>query len=343
MVTIKDIAREAGVSHATVSYVLNGKSQQARISKKLSERIKELASTLGYRRNEIARSVVTGKTQVIGFLVHRAGTEHFAKLLEGVMTEASLNGYFVKVIYVPTSCTQPESIVDICRGQRLAGVISSSSLFQDFLEKLQQQLLDNDIPLAIGPGGYALPHSIRIISDDTLGGKLVFKHLYDNGHRRFIVVKMAYSSAWTENRAQGFIDAAEEAGVYIGPDNITLTEQTPKFNTEMFIQQLKKSGATAVFAVSDYLALAALIGLQQHQYSIPNDIAVAGYGDLFFGQCIQPALTTVAEDLNDIGRNLFSSLLKRIESKQNLRDYEEEVQLHQVRLIARESTKICLP
>lgn len=177
MVTIKDVARQAGVSQAAVSYVLNGKAGQAktRISDAASERVRAAAEQLGYRRNEIARSVAIGKTNVIGFVVPNILGEHSARLLDGIMRAAYENGYFVKVIYtMPGSSAQ--DIAKACIGQRLAGLIVYGLFDKDLFSELQEEIWKYKMPLAIAAGNCCtFDKSLRIYEgySETLNVELI--------------------------------------------------------------------------------------------------------------------------------------------------------------------------
>ena len=133
MVTIKDVARKAGVSHATVSYVLNGKSGEAktRVSDIACEQVRNAAKHLGYQRNEIARSMVTGRNDVIAFVSSDIGTaEYTGRIMSGILEEATRQKFAVKVYHLTHST--PDNIMRQLIEQRVAGIIFYPSTSVEF-------------------------------------------------------------------------------------------------------------------------------------------------------------------------------------------------------------------
>ncbi|MFA6100635.1 MAG: LacI family DNA-binding transcriptional regulator [Victivallaceae bacterium] len=338
MVTIKDIAREAGVSHATVSCVLNGKAKQLRISDVASERVKAAADQLGYQRNEIARSVVTGKTNVIGFLVPDTSSEHCARLLDGIMRGAYENDYFIKVIYTEPGCSA-QDISRICIGQRLAGLIAYGLSDENFFSKLQQQIAKHEIPLAIAAGNCStFDKCIRVLSNHAQGGRLAFKHLYDQGHRSFIIAAGYCKSEWAAKRTAGFVAAAAEAGITIPEANVHRADEMILFEQNELKKWVAETGATALFCMSDYSALTAINTLQLAGLKVPEDVAVAGYGNLSLCNFSRPAITSIEEHLSQIGSRTVNVLLEKIKSGNIIELNEEYSETLNVELITRNST-----
>lgn len=338
MVTIKDVAREAGVSYSAVSYVLNGKAKERRISSMAIKRVMAAANQLGYQRNEIAKSVVTGKTNVLGFLVPETSSEHCARLLDGIMRAGYENGYFIKVIYTEPR-SSAEDIAKICIGQRLAGLISYELLDNDFLSQLQQQTAKYEIPLAIAAGNNCtFDKCIRILPNNTKGGCLAFKHLYAQGHRSFIITKEYCNSKWAAQRSAGFIEAAGKAGIAVPETNIRCVEAEILFDGNELRKWVRTTGATALFCVSDYSALTAISILQAVGLKVPEDIAVVGYGNLSLCRFSRPTITSIEEHLSQIGSRTVKVLLNKIKSGNISELGEEYSEILNVELIARDST-----
>lgn len=338
MVTIRDVARQAGVSYATVSYVLNGKAGQAktRVSDAASERVKAAVVQLGYQRNEIARSVSTGKTNVIGFLVPDTSSEHCARLLDGIMRGAYENDYFIKVIYTEPGCSALD-ISKICIGQRLAGLIAYGLSDENLFSELLLQIAKHEIPLAIAAGNCStFDKCIRVLSNHALGGSLAFKHLYAQGHRSFIIASGYCKSEWATKRTAGFVAAAAEAGIIIPEANILRADEMILFERNELKRWVAGTGATALFCMSDYSALTAVNTLQLAGLKVPEDVAVVGYGNLSLCNFSRPAITSIEEHLSRIGSRSVNVLLEKIKSG-NTEEYSETLN---VELINRGSTNL---
>ena len=136
MVTIKDIAEVAQVSHATVSYVLNGKAAEQKISRKVCEKILALADELGYQRNEIARYFATGIAKVVCCVTNRITNEYNSRMLLGIMGAAEAAGYYIKVINANDLSDKISQVVQTAIGQCLAGVICFAAHEWEYHHKL---------------------------------------------------------------------------------------------------------------------------------------------------------------------------------------------------------------
>jgi LacI family transcriptional regulator len=339
MVTIKDIAREAGVSNATVSYVLNDKFEGI-ASERLARKVKRVAARLGYQRNEIARSVVTGKTNVIGFLVPETSSEHCARLLGGIMRAAHENGYFIKVIYTVPNCSA-QDISKICIGQRLTGLIAYELHDKDFFSQLRQQIAKHEIPLAIASGNCcAFNKCIGVFSNHVQGGSLTFKHLYAKGHRSFIIAAEYFKSEWAAKRLAGFVGAAEESGVAVPDANVRRAEKGISYEKNELKKWVASSRATALFCMSDYSALTAMDTLQLDGLKVPEDVAVVGYGNLSFCKCSRPTITSIEEHLPQIGSRTVNVLLEKVKAGNASELNEAYSETMDVELIARDSTNL---
>ena len=340
MITIKDVARKAGVSHATVSYVLNGKAGQAktRISDLACERVKAVAAELGYQRNEIARSVVTGKSNVIGFLVPDTSSEHCARLLDGIMRGAYENDYFIKVIHTAPNCSARD-ISKTCIGQRLAGLIAYGLSDKDFFSELQQLIAKHEIPLVIAAGNYsASDKCIRVFSNHAQGGRLAFKHLHAQGHRSFIVAAEYSKSEWAAKRLAGFVAAARKAGIAIPGANVRRADGAILFEKDELKKWVAATNATALFCMSDYSALTAINTLQLAGLRVPEDVAVVGYGNLSLCRFSRPAITSIEEHLSEIGSRTVNVLLEKVKACNKTESDEEYSETMDVELVARDST-----
>lgn len=187
IITMTDIAKEAGVSRATASYVLNDRDTAVRISAETRQKVLTAARTLGYRRNDLARAVVTGENRVLGVLARNPGPEPKARILEGVLEEAGSQGYFIKLLHHPAG----EAIAEVarrCVEQRLAGVIIVRPS-QIALDVLQKELEHYQIPIVLVDDSLSQKGTINITSDDIQGCRLAVEHLVALGHQRLALIE----------------------------------------------------------------------------------------------------------------------------------------------------------
>lgn len=339
MVTIKDIAREAGVSHATVSCVLNGKAKQLRISDVASERIKAAAEQLGYQRNEIARSMVTGRNDIIGLLLPSTSREYCAKIINGVMQATAEHDYYIKVIYVGQDSSS-ENIAGQCIGQRVAGVICYNLDNKINLSQLHALLTARKIPMCVAASCRSFGTGIHVTPDDELGGKLVFNHLYELGHRNFLIPFDYCESSWSGRRVDGFRRAAADAGVQINESQVIRFTGKGIFSAEMLKKIFSANNRpTAIFCLYDDMALHLMTVLLSIGIRIPEDVSITGYGNMSYGTRCVPALTTVEEQLENVGRQSVELLLGEVKGKSLNSARKEILTLGEVKLIVRNSTR----
>ncbi len=312
MVTIKDIAREAGVSYGTVSCVLNGKAKKVRISDKTIQKVLATAQKMGYQRNDLARSVVTGKSRVIGFLSTETTSEHCGRILSGVMNSAAKHDNFIKVIQI-TEKSSPEEIAGICQRQRFDGIVCYQLIMAGFIEKLHELLTGIKIPMAVVGGSYRKIKGIHVAANNEMGGRLVFEHLYSLGHRDFFVPFEYSENNWAIDRCNGFLNGAKAAGISI-PEKWRPEFQGSFQHSSQYLRTVfsGKKHPTAIFCLSDYTALFILTELYKRSFKVPEDISLVGYGNFTFASNCSPGITSIEERLIELGERCVEILLEDI-------------------------------
>lgn len=309
MPTMQDIAKEAGVSRASVSFVLNKNKLSERISKETRQRIEKAAAKLGYTPNEIARSMVSGKSKTLGLIVdHNSETEYGAKMISGMMRKASERGYSIKLFRVTETF---EGVFNFCIGQCLGGVVFQGGFPLEFQEKLFQKLKKRNVPLAfLSLGRENLPKGIHVMSDDFQGGMLAFEHLYNLGHRRFLLLS-EHSGLYVKQRVGGFIEGIKKAGL---PDNCYIFfNEVKKRDIAKMLKDLSSS-PSAIFCCTDLVAAFALTSLLQNGVKVPEDISIVGYGKLRFADSLCPSLTSIEEFQDKQAARTVDIILNAIEN-----------------------------
>jgi LacI family transcriptional regulator len=345
-VTLEDVAAKAGASITTVSFVLRGKTKQARISDQLSQRILTAARELGYRRDEYAAAMITGKANASGFLILDDLNEFNSRILNGILSAAGKHDHLIKIVNVPHN-TSPDEIAGICARQRFVSLITYNDI--QLSVRLAERLVRHNIQtIAIGAFGKTheteTPSDIPVIkTDNRTGGRLAFEHFYSLGHRRFCVVTLRDKRKWAYERLQGFLDAARDAGTPVPTENIlsfdrmvtelSETEIPPEFPVSYF---QGKNGATALFTYNDYTALNIMMRLQRAGVRTPEDVSVIGYGDSFFTPHSYPGITTLRESFDEMGALCVRLIVKARDNK--FVSGAEECRLIPPRLTARAST-----
>jgi DNA-binding LacI/PurR family transcriptional regulator len=300
-VSIKDIARMAGVTHSTVSRALRNSPL---VSRETVERIQRIAGEAGYRTSAAARSLVTRRSDTIGVVVTNIADPFVAGVVSGIEETADQHGLSV---FLANSNAEPEREVRVARKfeeRRVDGIIVTASRvgaqYIPLLSHMQVPivLLNNQHPSQFA-------HSVMIANVDAT------RHLIGLGHRRIAYLGDRYGHQSDTERFSGYRQALEEAGLPFEPELVTHGDGKPE-GAEAAVTDLLASPQppTAVFCYNDMSALGAMRQIRNHGLRIPSDISVVGFDDLYISQYLDPPLTTVRQPMRQMGRMAMETLLK---------------------------------
>lgn len=339
MITMKDIAREAGVSRPTVSLILNNKATQIRIGEATKKKVLATAERLGYCRNDLAIAVKTGKSNVIAFISFNLGTwEYIGKIMAGILEETTRTSYSLKVY--DSSNETLGNLLKRLQQQRVAGVIFHGLKTSDFAE-IQQQLSERGVYCAITNLSNVIS-GIGVTSDDFSGMKQAVKHLAELGHENISYISRESRADYVKIRKDGFCAGMQE----FLPEAAIRIENVPDAGIDGNIEPLKKllsvpeqQRPTALICFTDYVAVAAMQAAYALNIRIPEQLAVVGFGGLDFTKNSVIPLTTVAQPFKKMGQETAARLIGTIKTDcQEMLKSTENVSLP-AELIIRRSTK----
>ncbi|WP_157246037.1 LacI family DNA-binding transcriptional regulator [Nonomuraea typhae] len=297
MVTLEDVARQAGVSLATASRVLNGSTRQ--VGAGLRARVEQAADELGYRANIAAQTLARGASNVIGIVVHDLTDPYFAALADGAMRAAAGERLLVMVGTTHRDPEQEIAYVATLHAQRVRAVLLVGSRTDDAATTAR---LRGELDRYVAAGG-----RVACVGQDLLGMATVAPANRDGaaalarslaalGHTRFAVLAGPPQLLTAADRCAGFVAACAELGlpaprVVHGP-----------FDRDGGYRAAQDTGeATCVFAVNDVMAVGALAAYRERGVRVPEDVSVAGFDDIATLRDHVPALTTVRLPLADMG------------------------------------------
>ena len=303
---MEDVARVAGVSHQTVSRVLNN---HPNVSSKTRERVEQAITELGYRRNTAARSLVTRRSQTIGVLGSEMAQYGPSHTLLGVQQAAREAGYFVSVAGLRE--VTPETIKDAMAhfmDQGVDGIVVTvphPGTF-DVLKDITSQ-----VPL-VAVGSTGDEHLTGATVDQRQGARLAVEHLLKLGHQR--IGHLSGPADWidTAARIEGWHDALSEAG--IEPAILIEGDWSAECGYREGLKIAADRSVTALFVANDQMALGVLRAFNELGVHVPEDISVVGFDDQPESAYFIPPLTTVAQDFEELGRRCIGLLLDRLES-----------------------------
>ena len=334
MATIKDIAREAGVSCTTVSNVIHGKT--SRVSATTIEKINEIIRQSGYTPNMSARALVSNSSKVIGMINHlvprTSGSfveDPFHSTLIGSIEEVLRdNGYYLMLRTVDDST----DLLNFLRNWNIDGMFFTG-LFKDaFFDTLTEV----DIPVVLIDSYIEHPRMQNIGLEDFRGGYIATKHLIDNGHRHIVFASSPiHTDGVVQQRLRGYRSALQEAGIPFREDYVFQQEFTVSSDIELGREIAAQGDVTAIFATADILAAGIMAGLRQSGVTIPGDISVVGFDDINLCRLVSPPLTTIHQDAAQKGRLAVKSMIERLQGT----PIEEPNIILPVSLVERESVR----
>lgn len=336
MATIRDVARAAGVSIATVSAILNG---TARVSEKLTARVWQAIDATGYSPDGVARSLRLGRTSSIGLVVGDISNPFFTSLAKAVESRASEAGYLVIVTNTDEHPDRELKLLKLLREQRVAGVILAPSGHDmkylsalSLLRNTPVVLVDRHLPDA----GFE-----SVIVDNVAAAKMATDYLIRLNHRRIAMV-IGKQHLWTtEQRLRGFHESLAAAG--ISPDfNLELSANSRIESAYDAVQRLLNmpSRPTAIFAANNLMMLGAIEAIMDMGFRCPEDVSLAGIDDFPWISAIRPQLTTVAQPIEELGKVAVERLLDQIEggrARDTAQSHERKVSVLEPRLLIRDS------
>ncbi len=325
-VTIKDVAREANVSVATVSRALNG---QHNVAESVRRRIQEVAQRLRYTPHHAARSLSSRRTRTIGVVLPEVYGEFFSELVYGIDLVAREHGLHLLVSSYHGDPREQGDALRSMRG-RVDGLLVMSP-YDDSDGHLADALAGLPDAVLIG-SHHGLPGQRRIGIDNHAGARAMVAHLASLGHRRIAFVSGPPGNHEAAERLRGYRDAMAELLPKARPE--VLQGDFREASGERAGRSLLAASSLpdAVFAANDMMALGCLSAFNAAGLKVPTDIAVAGFDDIPLARYVPPGLTTMRVDIAALGADAMRRLLAPDAGMQSSED------LRQPQLVVRAST-----
>jgi DNA-binding LacI/PurR family transcriptional regulator len=318
-VSIKDIAKAAGVSHPTVSRAL---SDSPLISEETKVRIQRLAQEMGYSPNALARGLVTRQTYSVGMVVTTIADPFVAEVVQGIEATAHDHGYTVILCNSESTPEREIASVEMLRSKRVDGVIVTASrvgaLYLEYLE-----LIGGPIVLINNHNEESGRYTFSVSVDNRHGGRLAAGHLVQLGHRRIAYVAGPANHSSDLDRLAGYRQALAEGGIEPDPALVVPGNGRPDGGEEALQAILALDPRpTAVFCYNDMTAIGLIHAARQAGLAIPQDVAVVGFDDILFAAYLYPPLTTIAQPKVEMGQQAMHMMLALITASE---DSEEDL------------------
>ncbi len=307
-VTISDVAEIAGVSITTVSRTINGNYP---VKAETKEKILRVIEELDFKPNEVAKSMITKKTNTIGVVIPSITNAFFSTLVRGINELSDECGY---TIFVCTSDNNEEELVTKLVNRQVDGIIvadSNSSDKKDFYLKIQQ-----NTPL-IFVNGY--DNDFNYVSCNQEKGTIdAIEYLLNKGHDDILFIRGSENSHSYNLKEDIFKEVISEKNVLVvkNGNKDDAIENTTREVVKLFSKSRKYS---AIFACNDLMAIGAINGLKALNISVPKEVSVIGFDDIFLCEIFSPKITTVSQNIYELGKECCESLLKLMSENVKIR------------------------
>ena len=331
--TQKDVARLAGVSRSTVSYVLNTQTQlKIPISDETRQRVMRAIAELGYEPDARAQSLIRGSTRIVGVIIPVIDNPYFWQMFSGISDALQEAGYSLHLSRDPLNVQQDSTTIRELTRHRVDGFILLAAVkyllpqYVDDLRKAAKPVVE------ITASKAEFDH---VIHDYASGTRALMSHLLELGHRQIGFVYGVAQEGQGADRLVTYRQVLQEAGVS-GSDAFEMHcgDKMEDAYRAAYTLLSRPDRPTALLAINDMLAIAVMRAAHDLGLTIPGDLSVAGFDDIPFSNYVSPRLTTVSGRAEESGRDAVRLLLNRFADP----DLPQQVTTAKVELIVREST-----
>jgi LacI family transcriptional regulator len=306
-VTLKDIAERVGVTESTISRVLNG---IPKASKETRDEIFQVAAELGYKPNQIARSLVTKKTHTIGLIISDLSNTYFARVASGIEKIASKYDYSLIISTTGGEENEELKYINLLKEKQVDGILFASGRMPESCKKL---LRETEIPTVVVAREVeeALP-SVHI--DNVKESYRAVKYLINSGHTKIAMISGAANDKESGlYRIQGYKQALNDNNLAIREDLIVEGDFKLQSGIKAMKEILKKDDSiTAVFAASDEMGVGAIKAIKKAGLKVPEDISVVGFDNNIISLASDPELSTISQPEEELGWHAMEMLYKVI-------------------------------
>lgn len=306
--TIKDVARVAGVSTATVSRVLSGKDT---VSDGIRERVLSAVEDLEYRPNALARSLREETTRTLGLVVSNVMNPFFTAVARAVEDAASEKGYSVILCNADENPTKEASYLDVLFQKRVDGLIISPARGGS---RQLRRFVSSGVPVVFvdrSVEGLGIP-SVRV--DGTRAVEELVEYFLDLGHERLAIISGPPETTPGDERLKAFLDGTRERGAEIPEEYLRFGDFRRESGRQAMGELLRlRHPPTAVFAANNLMCLGALQATKEVRRRVPEDVSIASFDDIVWFGLMQPPITAIAQPIRELGAATAEMLLDMVE------------------------------
>jgi LacI family transcriptional regulator len=330
--SIRDIANKLGVSVTTVSFILNGKAKEKRISDALAQRVMKLVNEVGYVPNHLAKSLRTGKTNIIGLIVEDISNPFFANVARLIEENANKRGYKIFYCSSENNTEKTKELIKVFQERQVDGYIITPA---KGIEKEVASLLASKAKVVLFDR-YLPDLDTNYVVIDNLGGAYNgVKHLIDQGYERIGIVTIESGQTQMKERLEGYKKAVAEYGLKTYIKKVRFCNDAEELTKKILAFLQANTELDAVFFATNYLGISGLNAIRTMNMEISSRFGIVSFDDHDLFRLFSPAITVVAQPIEEISEKLINILLENM-SGDNLK---HEKLVLPTQLIIRQSTK----
>lgn len=332
--SIHDIAKELKVSATTISFVLNGKAGEKRISEDVKKKVQDYVNRVGYRPNMVAKSLRTGKTNIIGMLVEDISDPFFSCISRGVEAIAYNHQYKIFFASTENDTEKTKELIRVFRERRVDGYIIAPPAG---VEEEIKSLMEDNIPVILFDRYLPSLTTSTVIIDNFSGSYNAVNHLIENGYSNIAFITLESDQTQMQARLQGYIKAMEERQalpiINKIPYKVSNMASAEKL-MEAFIAKHNK--LNAIIFSTNYLAINGLKAIRNLGLTIPEDVAIVGFDDNTHFHLFTPSISAVAQPVEEISEEVVKQLLNALSDEKEIK--KRKTVTFPVKLIERNSS-----
>jgi LacI family repressor for deo operon, udp, cdd, tsx, nupC, and nupG len=314
-ITIRDVAAKAGVSHQTVSRVINNSD---RVQEKTREKVEAAIEELGYQPNAIARYMAKGRTKTLACFSPNLTDYTYARIIEGAEFEARQAGYFLMTASAPNTETFSTLVEQLVASRRTEGLLMINPYVDDRYNQLPQ---DSPVVYVGAQSSKSMIDAMdSVYLDDEEAGRLATQHLVGLGHKDIALITGPMVEDCSIDRLAGYEAVLHDAGIDFCPALVREGDWSASTGYDA-VKALFESDVSfsAIFAQNDRMAVGAIKALREAGRRIPEDVSIVGFDDMPLASYYDTPLTTIRQDTFRMGREAAKLLIRAIETPEKQR------------------------
>jgi len=319
--SIKDIASQLNISITTVSFILNGKAKENRISEKLTKKVLDHIEKVGYQPSQLAQSLRTGKSKILVFMVEDISNYFYSSVARKIEEKAYASGY--KIIYCSTddNLKKAQELIQVFKGRQVDGYIITAPMG---LESDIKELMDEGLPVVLFDRYFPDLNASHVVINNSKATYRSIVELIKNGRKKIGFVTLDSQQTQMVDRYKGYETAVKERGLPIhvkaipyrdiGTDNITM-------KIKSFVGE-EVPDLDALFFSTNYLTISGLAALKSLGKTIPEDIAIIAFDDNDIFKLYNPPISAIAQPIEEMSNKLVDVILSQLKGNMEVQKVE---------------------